>query len=105
MCGIFGIYSKKLKTGKISKLCQKSISSLSHRGPDDRGFWIGENIGLAHTRLSILDVKNGKQPMQSLNSRYLIIYNGEIVNHQNLRSILKKIKSNYLQKIQIQRQF
>ena len=92
MCGIFGIYSKKLKTGKISKLCQKSISSLSHRGPDDRGFWIGENIGLAHTRLSILDVKNGKQPMQSLNNRYLIIYNGEIVNHQNLRSILKKNK-------------
>ena len=83
MCGIFGIYSKKLKTRKISRLCQKSISSLSHRGPDDCGSWVGENIGLAQTRLSILDVKNGKQPMESLNNRYLIIYNGKLWKHDN----------------------
>ena len=60
--------------------------AMSHRGPDDSGIAIVENVGLVHTRLSILDLSpRGHQPMGHPDGRWLLSYNGEIYNHLDLR--------------------
>ena len=69
------------------------IASLNHRGPDDNGIWFDyiHHIGLAHARLSIIDLSHeGHQPMLSSCARYIMVFNGEIYNHQILRSQLNK---------------
>jgi asparagine synthase (glutamine-hydrolysing) len=61
---------------------------IVHRGPDDDGAWVDADAGLAlaHQRLSILDLSlAGHQPMVSLSGRYVIVFNGEIYNHPELR--------------------
>ncbi len=93
MCGIIGFInaSDNYKFSNLETL-KKLTSKLSHRGPDHIGTYINdkENIYFGHTRLSILDLSsNGNQPMYSSNKRYMIIYNGEIYNHINLRNELK----------------
>ena len=68
------------------------ITSLNHRGPDDNGIWLDNNkvIGLAHARLSILDLSSaGHQPMHSISRRYTILFNGEIYNHDDIRTELE----------------
>ena len=85
MCGISGIINFSLPLNEYLNCINRS---LNHRGPDSSGIWFDENlnIGLAHTRLSILDLSDsGSQPMISSNSRYVISFNGEIYNHQVLR--------------------
>jgi len=69
--------------------------ALTHRGPDNSGAWIDESCGiaLAHRRLSILDLSPaGDQPMISLSGRYVIVFNGEIYNHLELRRELKNVE-------------
>lgn len=65
-------------------------NDLRHRGPDDLGVWINENgsVGLANTRLAIIDLECGKQPMISGDGRHVIVYNGEIYNYRELREQL-----------------
>ncbi len=92
MCGIFGqiSVSKKIKSNKKHFL--KSLSYLSHRGPDDSGYYFNSKIAFGHKRLSILDLsKKGKQPMLSDNDKYILIFNGEIYNFNELKiDLLKK---------------
>ena len=91
MCGIFGIAS--FAKSSTSSLATKAISKLHHRGPDGSNIWTSQQLGvsLAHSRLSILDLTPaGNQPMQSLSGRYIMVFNGEIYNHQELRSHLNK---------------
>ncbi|MGH8615604.1 MAG: asparagine synthase (glutamine-hydrolyzing) [Gammaproteobacteria bacterium] len=87
MCGIAGIWqSKGLRDGKPT--LQAMAEAIQHRGPDDAGIWADEDagIGFAHRRLSILDLSPaGHQPMVSACGRYLIVFNGEIYNHLELR--------------------
>ena len=84
MCGIAAILTPHQE--KKECFTQKALKLLHHRGPDDQGVWMDESIGLAHTRLSILDLSEaGSQPMHSENKRYVIVYNGEIYNHLELR--------------------
>lgn len=85
MCGIVGFYSKrKDKKG----ILLKQLDILNHRGPDDQGFYIDNNVALGHTRLAIIDIENAKQPMTSSDGRYTIIFNGEIYNYLELRQHL-----------------
>lgn len=77
MCGIAGAVNIQLPFQKIK-------SALLHRGPDAQQEFIHDNVHLIHLRLSILDVEGGAQPMH-LNSRYSIIFNGQIYNHLDLR--------------------
>ena len=84
MCGIVGVISSEAER-KI-KECNKSIS---HRGPDDEGYYVEGRLALAHRRLSIQDLsKNGHQPMLSYDENYIIIFNGEIYNHWEIRNEL-----------------
>ncbi len=64
-------------------------SQIVHRGPDDDGFFVEGNVGLAIRRLSIIDVKTGHQPISNEDGSLWIVYNGEIYNHQELRADLQ----------------
>lgn len=85
MCGIAGIWN----TNNARILDTAAIAmqgSLMHRGPDSAGIYEGEGIALVHTRLSIIDLTdNGSQPFISEDSRYVLVFNGEIYNYQELR--------------------
>ena len=66
----------------------KSLTNLiNHRGPDDAAFFFNKNIYLGF-KTSIIDIKNGKQPFESQNQRYVILFNGEIYNYKKLRQNL-----------------
>ena len=65
------------------------LMRIQHRGPDESGIYLNQNIGLGHVRLSILDLKTGSQPMSDENGLYWIIFNGEIFNYIELREELK----------------
>ena len=82
MCGIAGI-SLINKKKKISKNFLKVSDFLSHRGPDSKGSFHQDNISLIHTRLSIIDVNGGKQPIENQNS--VLVANGEIYNDREIR--------------------
>lgn len=89
MCGIVGFCScnKKIDKGVLISMRE----SLSHRGPDDKGEYIDEenNIGLAHRRLSILDLSSlGRQPMSNDNGSIWVTYNGEVYNFKEIRKEL-----------------
>jgi asparagine synthase (glutamine-hydrolysing) len=92
MCGIAGLITgEKIKYEVLNEM----IQSLKHRGPDDTGFYIDNNVGLAHSRLSIMDPQNGKQPITNENQSIIVIFNGEIYNHLKLRKDMIE-KGHYL---------
>lgn len=92
MCGIAGIYSYHSNSPAISRNELILIRDhMANRGPDGEGLWISqdERVGLAHRRLAIIDLSsNGAQPMCSNDGRYQIVFNGEIYNYKELRSLL-----------------
>jgi asparagine synthase (glutamine-hydrolysing) len=93
MCGFNGFYLNNI-CEKQDLLNQVNLMSatIEHRGPDDSGAWVEEDIGLAlgHRRLSIVDISEaGHQPMHSHSSRFIIAFNGEIYNHKELRAQLE----------------
>jgi asparagine synthase (glutamine-hydrolysing) len=90
MCGIAGILSQD-RVGEAA--VERLIRPLVHRGPDDHGIWVDEaaGIGLGHRRLAIVDLSPaGHQPMTSANGRFVLTFNGEIYNHQDLRAELER---------------
>jgi asparagine synthase (glutamine-hydrolysing) len=64
--------------------------SLTHRGPDDHGIFVGRGMALGHRRLSIIDIDGGHQPMWDVERRIAVVFNGEIYNHRELRETLKR---------------
>ena len=78
MCGIAGAINFNLSADNIK-------ATMLHRGPDEQADYKTGNVDLYHLRLSILDICGGKQPMH-LNDKYTIIFNGEVYNHQELRT-------------------
>jgi asparagine synthase (glutamine-hydrolysing) len=95
MCGIVGLVDFNISSNDILKKNVNLMqSAIFHRGPDSSGSWcdIEDHVGLGHQRLSILDLSNaGHQPMKSSSSRYVIVYNGEIYNHLEIRKNLEKL--------------
>lgn len=90
MCGINGILHLQSQKKVDERLLTKMRDSLEHRGPDDRGLFIENNIGLGHRRLSVLDVSAaGHQPFLSDDGRYVMVYNGEIYNFKDFYPELK----------------
>ena len=89
MCGITGFFNPSGLDGVDAKSNIVSMrNALYHRGPDDSGEWIESKSGIAlgHQRLSILDISSaGHQPMKSKTGRYVIVFNGEIYNHLEIR--------------------
>jgi len=89
MCGIAGIYDMTGRPIGVDDL-KKFTTILKHRGPDDNGIWVQGNVGLAHTRLSIIDLSvKGHQPMANEDGTVWITYNGEVYNYLTLREELE----------------
>jgi len=88
MCGIAGIYgSEKCRDTRCNEIKQM-VSALQHRGPDGWGYYISPDIALGHTRLSIVDLSTGDQPLAT--DKHVIAFNGEIFNFIELRLELEK---------------
>jgi asparagine synthase (glutamine-hydrolysing) len=88
MCGIIGVVSKNNQT-----FFKENLAKIAHRGPDDLGIFQDTYLSLGHRRLSIQDLSpNGHQPMLTQDERFVIIFNGEIYNHWDIRA---KIKDKY----------
>ncbi len=84
MCGIVGMNQVD------RQLIKKMTSIISHRGPDQDGIFVDDNVSLGHRRLSIIDLsERGRQPMHNENEDVWIVFNGEIYNHQEIRKKLE----------------
>lgn len=89
MCGIAGIHNyHSSKEPSTEQNVKKMLSLINHRGPDESGVFLDENIGIGSVRLSIIDLSSGQQPMSDQTGRYWIVYNGEIFNYTELRADL-----------------
>eukprot|EP01132_Coremiostelium_polycephalum_P003257 gene3257-4077_t len=91
MCGITGFLNWKQDVSKETVLLKKMTDSISHRGPDDEGFWFCKHVAFGHRRLIVIDPKGGHQPMihTSNNKTVAMTYNGEIYNFKELRTELE----------------
>src|SRR5258708_7575670 len=84
MCGICGIFEPGRANSIAITTLKAMADSLRHRGPDDDGFYSCGEIGLAHRRLSIIDVEGGHQPLSNEDGTVWIVFNGEIYNFEEL---------------------
>jgi asparagine synthase (glutamine-hydrolysing) len=95
MCGLAGFLTNNANVlAKAEVIAKAMAQTIQHRGPNDSGFWVDVNAGvaLAHRRLSVLDLSPaGHQPMVSRSGRYVIAFNGEIYNHLELRRELELV--------------
>ena len=87
MCGISG-FTGKVKEDK-EKILVKMMDAIAHRGPDQAGTFVDEEAAFGFRRLSIIDLDHGMQPMYNENKDIVIVFNGEIYNHKELREELK----------------
>ncbi len=90
MCGICGIVAIGKDCAVSKEVLQRMNQSIAHRGPDDDGFYVNDNVGLASRRLSIIDLESGQQPITNEDGTIWIVFNGEIYNYRELRSYLEK---------------
>ncbi len=92
MCGIVGFINYKKDYPEKRDIINNMLNTLYKRGPDENGVYINEHVALGHTRLIVIDKKNGKQPMVQKTSigEYVIVYNGQIYNTKELRELLEE---------------
>lgn len=92
MCGICGIFNYRNDVPIDEAVLKKMADTLLHRGPDDEGMYLGyrNKIGLAHRRLSIIDLETGHQPIHNEDKSIWIVFNGEIYNFPELKLELEK---------------
>src|ERR1700723_1891675 len=89
MCGICGQFNFGDRAPVCRKTVERMASSISHRGPDDEGYYIAGPLGLGFRRLSIIDLEGGHQPMSDQEESIWVIFNGEIYNFPELKSELE----------------
>jgi asparagine synthase (glutamine-hydrolysing) len=88
MCGICGVIQYDRMSQVDSEVLWSMNQRIAHRGPDDAGFHIAGNVGLAMRRLSIIDLSTGTQPVANEDKTVRLVYNGEIYNYKELRKQL-----------------
>ncbi|MGN1130059.1 MAG: asparagine synthetase B family protein, partial [Ruminococcus sp.] len=91
MCGIAGLVDNNVNLSQNLKVLSKMSKTLKSRGPDEDGIYIDHNTALIHRRLVVIDKLKGRQPMIYIhkNEKYVIVYNGELYNTEELRDDLK----------------
>ncbi len=85
MCGIAGSWTPEGTQDVRRDVVERMVAALRHRGPDDEGFHFSPRAGIGMTRLSIIDVAGGHQPISSEDGQVTVVCNGEIYNHNELR--------------------
>ena len=86
MCGIVSIFNIQEQTPELRQQALRMSQKIRHRGPDWSGIYCGGSAILAHERLSIVDPESGRQPLFSPDKKQVLAVNGEIYNHQDIRS-------------------
>lgn len=94
MCGIAG-YVNYATEDESRDVLTRMVRALARRGPDGNGMLVDGHCGLAHTRLSIIDIEGSPQPMRVSQSDVSLVYNGELFNYQNLRRELAELGLNF----------
>ncbi len=89
MCGIAGVLNLDGKPFLDEARLRRMGDSMVHRGPDGHGYFASGPVGLVHRRLSIIDLSSGAQPMFNEDASIVVVFNGEIYNHLDLRSVLE----------------
>src|SRR5690606_37141192 len=89
LCGIAGFTGADVVPALARPVLGRMIDTLAHRGPDAFGFYCDPGVGLAHARLSIIDLETGDQPMSNPAGTVWTVFNGEIFNHVELRASLE----------------
>jgi asparagine synthase (glutamine-hydrolysing) len=90
MCGFAGV-ARAEPRGVAPELVSRMAAAVRHRGPDGSGVYTDDRVGLAHVRLSVIDLAGGAQPMADATGRFVIVYNGEIFNFPDLRAELASL--------------
>jgi asparagine synthase (glutamine-hydrolysing) len=90
MCGIAGIFKQNRNQNNIDSILHSMVACLVHRGPDDRGYYIKDKIAMGQSRLSIIDIEGGNQPVYNEDRSVVVVNNGEIFNYPELREDLIK---------------
>jgi len=88
MCGIAGVIGENHQD---SSMVHKMIQSLEHRGPDEQGFWLDNNVQLGMSRLAIIGIKDGQQPLANEDGTINVVCNGEIYNYLELKGDLERL--------------
>jgi asparagine synthase (glutamine-hydrolysing) len=94
VCGIAGYTHKNRVTD--TRVIRRIIDSIAHRGPDQNGVYESRNVSLGAVRLKIIDLEGGEQPMSSEDGDTVIVFNGEIYNHTELRGELESLGYRFL---------
>ena len=91
MCGICGVVQLRGEPRQViaPEVLDRMTDAMTHRGPNDRGTHSGEGIALGVRRLSIVDVEGGHQPFANEDGRIWAVQNGELYNHDDVRSRLR----------------
>ncbi len=88
MCGIAGVWHADRRRPTDREALQRMAAAIAHRGPDGEGIVSGPGFGLVHRRLAIVDLAMGAQPMATADGGLIVVFNGEIYNHEDLRAEL-----------------
>jgi asparagine synthase (glutamine-hydrolysing) len=89
MCGVVGVVGRNSDSRDVGGMLQRMCDTLASRGPDAQGAFVRPGVALGHRRLAIIDLSGGAQPMSALEERVVLVYNGEVYNHRELRRELE----------------